>query len=167
MITCLCRSLPPGTWWSFHVASNLHWRRGNSLFSTPPGVVIGTSAVSFPQDVGEYSTAWRRLVAAPRTPPPQLMGKDFSRRRHFTSHQTSLLETSDTLAVAVASLAFSVNGKPSDSVTGGVTSVRVTSAVEGSVSNTLRAWTDRRYRRNATEGTTFFNVKYKRCNWPY
>lgn len=58
----------------------------------------------------------------------------FSRRGCGPSRRLGSLENTATSAVSVASVQFSVNGRPSDAVEGGVTSVSLTSTDDGSVS---------------------------------
>ena len=54
-------------------------------------------------------------------------------RRSTRSRHLSLFEAAATSAVTLGSMEFSVNGRPSEAVRGGVTSVRLTSSDDGSV----------------------------------
>lgn len=92
---------------------------------------IGTSKVSFAEATPDGPSQRRRLTLASATSDRGRSKAPF--RGSTQSRHLALFETAATSAVTVGSIEFSVNGRPSEAVEGGVTSVRVISSDDGSV----------------------------------
>ena len=109
-----------------------HLQAGTHLYIVVDNTT-GTSKVSFAEEEAESSTERRRMAASSVASPTRRGETGASTSHVHRRRRLAPIETAATSAVAVGSIQFAVNGRPSDGVQGGVTSVRLTNTDDGSV----------------------------------